>query len=68
MHLYKINLCNFIIIFTGQVLYFQISLLEVLIQDLKKLEDTICQSYTYFKVLFSYYTIFNNIKLFHLNL
>jgi hypothetical protein len=45
------DLYNFIIIFIGQVLNCQTSLLEVLIQDLKKLEDTISQSYTYFKVL-----------------
>jgi len=39
-----------IIIFTGQTGY-QTYLLETLIDDLKELEGSISQSYTYFKVL-----------------
>lgn len=57
------------IILTGQILNCQTPLLEILIQDLKKLEDTICQPYTYFKViLFFNYRILlvNNHRLFYL--
>jgi len=40
---------NIIIICTGETDY-QTALVETLIEDLKKTEDSICQSYTYFKV------------------
>lgn len=54
--------------FTGKILNDKISLLNILVEDLIKLEDTIHTSYTYYKVKFLFMhfiriqDIFNNPK------
>lgn len=45
-------LYKFIYIFSGQILSYQLPLLETLEQELSKLEDSIHQPYNYFKVLY----------------